>query len=220
MRKLLFILLTFSFTVSIFAQNRKIIKVGINKSDFINEDATAKNKPIFGLGYEHSFSKHIGLAGEILYLTKRSIINNKAIGSYFDNPPQGHYYDIDISLKFIEIPILLTVKKQIMENMNIRFYIGPSLAIQINENTKYKQLKKCLPEEPNGCQLDYLWSEGEGCFFLYNSGLVSNYGISLDWQFLEISFRYSRDIHDIGCIKGIFLHKRLQSFKVFVGFIF
>jgi len=220
MRKILFILLTFSFAVSISAQNRKIIKVGINKSDFFNEDATAKNKAIFGLGYEHSFSKHIGLAGEILYITKRSIINNKAIGLYFDDPPRGYYYDIDISLKFIEIPILLAIKKQIKENINIRFYIGPSLAIQLDENTKYKQLKKCLPEEPNGCKLDYLWSEGEGCFFLYNSGLVSNYGISLDWQFFETSFRYSRDIHDIDCINGIDPRRNIHTFSIFIGFIF
>jgi hypothetical protein len=220
MKLKLFILMLFCFTVSVWAQNRKIIKVGIIQSNIFHKEAVSNRNVVLGLGYEHMFSKCFGLSGEIQYLTKSSILKNKAIGSWENRPPQGYYYDIDISLKYIDIPILVTMVKPINKNVNLRLHAGPSLAIAIKEQTKYNKLKKCLSDDPGGCQLDYIWAEGDGCFFLDNSGLGANIGLSLDWNIVEISFRYSHDVHDIDCIRRIYPQKKINSFLIFVAMIF
>ncbi len=193
---------------SVNAQNRLFVKVGGNYSYF--KELSYGNPGVsylYGIGKDWKLYRWIQLRTELLIsnanaaLKDRSVQPSYLIRDFPYLPSQAitiNYYDIDIQLRYVEIPLLLKVEKSLQKNLGIGLEIGYSLKFPPKDgsrNTIQREIKSTdlTEEERKNFRFDYRFT-GTGENYSYQGrGLCPTVGTYVDYSRFQVGLRYQVD---------------------------
>lgn len=194
------------------AQNRLFIKVGGNYS-YLKKPSYGEPgvSYLYGIGKDWKLYRWIQLRTELLISNAKAALKDRSVQpSYLIRdfpylPSQAitiNYYDIDIQLRYVEIPLLLKVEKSLQKNLSIGLEIGYSLKFPPKDgsrNTIQREIKSTdlTEEERENFRFDYRFTSWPGEDYSYNGrGLCPTVGMYVDYSKLLIGWRYQVDYVD------------------------
>ena len=163
---------------------------------------------LYGISKDWRLYQWIKLRTELLISNSSTLLKDRSVQtSYpYDNFPQLpneartiSYFDIDIHLKYLEIPLLLQIDKSLRKNLGIRFELGYSLKFILkdaSQNTVLRRLEstELTEEERRNFRFDYrvtIWPSED---YSYNGkGLCPTIGIYVNYSKFEVGWRYQVD---------------------------
>jgi len=166
---------------------------------------------LYGIGKDWRLYRWIELRTEILISSSATVLKNRSVQtSYpYDNFPYLpkeeitiDYYDIDIQLRYLEIPLLLTVETSLQKNLSIGLEMGFSLKFppkDASQATVLRRIKSTdlTEEERQNFRFDYRvtsWPSEENSY--RGRGLCPNVGMYVNYMKFQIGLRYQVDFVD------------------------
>ena len=174
------------------------LKIGANLTHIKATNSKGQAGISFGVFREWRIWRQIFLDGEVLFTSKRAILENKRIHFY---PGVINTYDIHCSYGFIELPILLKLYVPLKDDITLYIQGGPSLSLGLYDNSsKEKRLDvySISPEEYDGSNFyDYDYGEifDPGViwpYILLNSPVGLNLGVGVNFSNYGFEVRYHR----------------------------
>ncbi len=212
-KTILGLVLFYGFVVSnVSAQHNLFIKAGGTYS-YLREPSYGEPgmSYLYGIGKDWRLYRWIQLRTEVLITNSATAVRNKSVQpSYLIRdfpylPSQAitiNYYDIDIQLRYVEIPLLLKVEKSVQKNMSIGLELGYSLKFPPKEASKATILRRMnstdlTEEEQQNFRFDYRFTSWPGEDYSYHGrGLCPNFGMFVHYSKFQIGLRYQVDYVD------------------------
>jgi hypothetical protein len=205
-----------------FVNNFKI-KFGGSTSNFIGLKSENKNNLTIGLSYEWFISQPISISAELFYNEKGGLLRNKKVGVNF-----WEFYviqDINCSIKYIEVPVLLNYYFPIHNKIKLQIFGGFALALSVSDNTELKTKKEIFmnelsENELNNLKLDYHWNFDPGPFYeLQSSTFDINLGIGVFYNRYFIQLKYSQNFNgQIETVYDIYLKENVRTYSILLGY--
>lgn len=199
-------------TSAIFAQPSKYVKVGGNYSYFREPSYGDPGVSyLYGVGKDWKLYRWIHLRTEVLISNSSTALKNRSVQtSYpFDNFPYLpneartiSYFNIDIQLRYLEIPLLLKVDKSLRKNLSIGLEIGYSLKFPPKDASKTTVLRRVkstdlTEEERQNFRFDYRVTSWPGENYSYSGGgICPTIGIYVNYSRFQLGLRYQVDYID------------------------
>lgn len=193
------------------AQHRLFIKAGGTYSYFKEPSYGDPGMSyLYGIGKDWRLYRWIQLRTEVLITNSATALKNKSVqSSYLIRdfpylPSQAitiNYYDIDIQLRYVEIPLLLKVEKSVQKSMSIGLELGYSLKFPPKDASKATILRRMnstdlTEEEQQNFRFDYrVTGTGEN-YSYHGRGLCPNFGMFVHYSKFQIGLRYQVDYVD------------------------
>lgn len=194
------------------AQNRLFVKVGGNYSYFRKPSYGDPGVSyLYGVGKDWKLYRWIHLRTEVLISNSTTALKNKSVQRRSDLirsfpylPPEQttiSYFDIDVQLRYFEIPILLKVEKTLRKSLSVGLELGYSVKFpptDASRSTILRVIKSTdlTEEERQNFRFDYRVT-GTGENYSYNGrGLCPNFGMSVRYSRFQIGLRYQVDYVD------------------------
>lgn len=193
------------------AQNSLFVKVG---GTYSYVRAPSYSEPgmdyLYGIGKDWRLYRWIQLRTEVLISNSTSALRSKSVqpSVYIDHFPYLpteettiSYFDIDIQLRYLEIPILLKVEKTLRKNLSIGLELGYSLKFppkDASRTTVQRRINSTdlTEEERQDFRFDYRFT-GTGENYPYHGrGLCPNFGMFVHYSKFQIGLRYQADYVD------------------------
>lgn len=198
------------------------IKGGAGLSSFSNEESNLEEGLALGLWKEWRLAQRIALAGEILFVRKRSVLENKSVLPEYPLsvlPPYSdrvYYYNIDCSFDLVEIPLLFRYAVPVGRSFDLQLISGPSLALGFKDRSRLEFLYSVpVPDgggaPPSRVQHDYAHSANDRGVILTASGFNINLGIGLQKSFASLECRYTMDLHETEKARRVQINKKFQT---------
>ncbi|MDW7681113.1 MAG: hypothetical protein SCK70_11150, partial [bacterium] len=230
--KTIFVLLLFcTFTWNnVSAQNRLFVKVGGNYS-YLKEPSYSEPgvNYLYGIGKDWRLYRWIQLRTELLISHSSTFLKDRSVHTidpyesfpYLPNEPITiSYFDIDIKLRYLEIPLLLKVEKSLRKNLSIGLEIGYSLKFPSKDASKTTVLKRIestelTEEERQNFRFDYRVT-GTGENYPYRGrGRCPTVGTYVNYSRFQVSLRYRVDYID--WVSSIVIDIPLRIFSLSMG---
>jgi len=166
---------------------------------------------LYGIGKDWQLYRWIKLRTELLISYSSTFLKNKSVQASFyyedfpylpDEPCTIRYFDIDIQLRYLDIPLLLKVEKSLRKNLSIGMEIGYSLKFHPKDTSKNTFLRKIestelTEEERQNFRFDYRFTSWPSEDYSYNGrGLCPNVGMYVNYMKFQIGLRYQVDYVD------------------------
>ncbi|RIK59266.1 hypothetical protein DCC62_28860 [candidate division KSB1 bacterium] len=195
------------------AQHRLFIKAGGTYS-YLKEPSYGDPgmSYLYGIGKDWRLYRWIQLRTEVLITNSATALRNKSVQRREDLFPifpylpaeetTISYIDIDIQLRYLEIPILLKVEKTLRKNLSIGLELGYSLKFppkDASRSTLLREIKSTdlTEEERQSFRFDYRGTHSIGENYSYHGrGLCPNFGMSVHYSKFQIGLRYQVDYVD------------------------
>lgn len=186
-----------------------IIKAGINYSTLRDSDSDFKLGYTFGIGKEWHVIKNASITSEINYTIRGGILKDKPIIGNLDDYQDIYSHDINVSVGYIDIPLLLKYSSPIKNDVYIQLYIGPSFSMPISDNSDTKERQFLFfydphdPDKNNKIKdIKYFWKQ-ESEFSIFNFDYVYNVGVEFKWSRFSAELRYSYGNEELGFVDMI-----------------
>jgi len=205
------IVLLYSFAGSVTKAQSVFIKAGTNYS-YLKESSYGEPgmDHLFGIGKSWHLYRWIQFRTEVLIsksdtaLKNRSILSSYYIRSfpYLPNEPITiRYYDLDIRLEYLEMPLLFTAQRSFRKNLSIGLELGYSLKFLRKDASKLTFLRgiestDLTEKERQNFRFDYrVTGTGEN-YSYHGRGLCPTVGMYFFYSKFQIVFRYQVDYID------------------------
>jgi len=155
-------LLTISLAATGNAKTVKYVELGLNQSQFRNQECKSKIGPSFGLGLDYYpfESIHAFIGTELLYQNKKLLLEDKTWPSDLHPYEAGWVItgDPNIGISYLEIPLQLGYSVKLDERSSLVIVSGYSLAIAIKDHTKNRnrKMRELTPDERGHFNFDYI----------------------------------------------------------------
>ena len=222
LKSIITLLLFFTFTWNnVNAQNRPFIKAGGNYS-YLKEPSYSEPgmNYLYGIGKDWKLCSWLQLRTELLLSHSSTSLKNKSVQTRSDlvrsfpylpdEPCTISYLDIDIQLRYLEIPLLLKVERALRKNLSIGLEIGYSLKFPPKDAYKTTVLRRIksselTEEERQNFRFDCrVTGTGEN-YSYHGRGLCPNFGMYVNYMKFQIGLRYQVDYID--WVKSIVIGK-------------
>ena len=206
------IVLSVLFVLNLNAQNKYWIKIGGSYSFLKKLSYSEPGMDImYGIGKDWRLYRWIQLRTELLISNSTTALKNRSVqGSEpYDNFPYLpnvaitiSYFNIDIQLRYLEIPLLLKVEKSLRKNLSIGLEIGYSLKFTLKDASKTAHLRRIkstdlTEEEQQNFRFDYRVTGWPGENYSYQGrGLCPTFGTYVNYSRFQIGLRYQVDYID------------------------
>jgi hypothetical protein len=176
------------------------------------EDAIIKMGYSIDIGRAFPLNGIIALQGELGYQARQFSLSSQRILFATMVSREIRYCDIDFSVGYIDISLLLNFKLFRWRKSTLSIALGPSLAIEVFDNTKYHLIK--VEEDHNDFDFIYIDDEPDPLFgypaLLYKLEFQRNHWI---WQ---LGFHHSVTYTDE--IYPLISNTRLRTFELSIGY--
>ncbi len=205
------IILSLILVLNLNAQSKYWVKIGGNYS-FLKSLSYGEPRVnyLYGLGKDWKLYRWIQLRTEILISHSSTLLKDRSVQSSFyyesfpylpDEPCTIRYFDIDIQLRYLEIPLLLKVEKSLRQNLSIGLEIGYSLKFppkDASKNTVLRRIKstELTEEERQHFRFDYRITNMNENYDYSGRGLCPNFGMYVNYTKFQIGLRYQVDYVD------------------------
>ena len=165
---------------------------------------------LFGFGKYWQLNQSLGLRTELVSSRTIAMVKNKSVQpSYLygifpnlsDEETSIRYFDVDIRLQWLEIPILITAEMKLRKYLSIGMEIGYSLKFPIGDGSESTLLRRMnvtdlSEEEQRNFRYDYRFTNiGENYSYAGNS-FCPTAGFYLIYSRLQLDVRYQYAIVD------------------------
>lgn len=194
------------------------IKIGGNYS-YLKQPSYGKPgvSYLFGIGKDWRLYRWIHLRTEVLISNSTTALKNRTVQSGSDLPEvirsfphlpnEGtgftdiDYFDFDIQLRYLEIPLLLKVEKTLRKNLSIGLELGYSLKISLKDASKTTFLRTVkstdlTEEERKNFRFDFRTTSIGENYSYHGRGLCPSFGMSVHYSKFQIGLRYQVDYVD------------------------
>jgi hypothetical protein len=165
---------------------------------------------MYGISKDWSLYRWIQLRTELLISYSGTSLKDRSVQSSFyydsfpylpDEPCTIRYFDIDIHLRYLEIPLLLKVEKSLRKNLNIGLEIGYSLKFppkDASKNIVLREIKstELTEDERQHFRFDYRITNMNENYNYSGRGLCPNVGMYVNYMKFQIGLRYQVDYVD------------------------
>jgi hypothetical protein len=168
-------------------------------------------------------------------LKDRSVQSGSDFSSVMDSfphlPAEGtgytniRYFDIDIQLRYLEIPLLLKAEKSLRRNLSIGLEIGYSLKLFPKDGSKATFLREAkssdlTEEERQNFRFDYRTTTNNENYSYYGGGICPTIGTYVNYSRFHLGLRYQVDYID--WVSGIVIGEDipLHIFSFSMGYRF
>jgi hypothetical protein len=212
-KKLILCLLvsTLLTSFSLFAQPSKYVKLGGNYS-YLKEPSYGEpgGSYLYGIGKDWQLYRWIQLRTELLISHSSTLLKDRSVHTldpyesfpYLPNEPRTiSYFDIDIHLRYLEIPLLLRVERSLRKSLSIGLEIGYSLKFPLkdaSQNTVLRRIKSIdlTDEQRQNFRFDYRGTNNNENYSYHGRGLCPNFGMYVNYTKFQIGLRYQVDYVD------------------------
>ncbi|HET55594.1 MAG TPA: hypothetical protein ENN33_10315 [Ignavibacteria bacterium] len=220
---------------SLFAQPSIYLKMGGTYS-YLKESSYSEPgvNYLYGIGKDWSLYRWIHLRTELLISHSSTALKNKSVQAslyihdfpYLPNVASTiNYFNIDIQLRYLEIPLLLKMEKSLRKNLSIGLEIGYSLKFPPKDSSKATVLRRIkstdlTEEERQNFRFDYRIT-GTGENYSYQGrGLCPTVGTYVILSRFQVGLRYQVDY--INWVSSIVIGKNvpLRIFSLSMGYQF
>lgn len=200
------------------AQNRLFVKVGGNYSYLKTPSYSEPGMDyLFGIGKDWRLYRWIHLRTEVLITNSATALKNKSvqIGSdlgevinsfpHLPDEPTSYddirYFNIDLQLRYIEIPLLLKVERSLRRNLRIGMELGYSLRLFPKDASKAIHLRvvkatDLTDDERKNFLFDYRFTSNSENYSYSGRGLCPTVGTYVDYSRFQVGLRYQVDYLD------------------------
>ncbi len=207
------------------------IKGGASLSSFRNEESKIGEGFVLGLWKEWRLAERIALAGEILFVRRSTILENKSVLPEYplwQFPPYNdsvYYYNIDCSFDLFDLLLLLRQAVPLDHGLELQLIGGPGLSLGIKDRSRLEFLYSVLVPDSKGVppshvqyEYDYAHSDNDKGVILTASGFNFNLGMGLKKSFVSIEFRYTIDLHETEKARRVQINKKYQTVLFLLSF--
>jgi len=164
-----------------------------------------------GISKDWNLYRWVQLRTELLISHSSTLLKDKSVQSSFyydsfpylpDEPCTISYFDIDIHLRYLEIPLLLRAERPLRKNLSIGLEMGYSLKFHLKDashNTVLRRIKSIdlTDEQRQNFRFDYRGTGWPGENYSYHGrGLCQTVGTYVNCLRFQISLRYQVDYID------------------------
>jgi hypothetical protein len=202
------------------------IKGGASLSSFRNEESKIGEGFVLGLWKEWRLAERIALAGEILFVRRSTILENKSVLPEYplwQFPPYNdsvYYYNIDCSFDLFDLLLLLRQAVPLDHGLELQLIGGPGLSLGIKDRSRLEYLYSVPVPDDRGVppRYDYAHSDNDKGVILTASGFNFNLGMGLKKSFVSIEFRYTIDLHETEKARRVRINKKYQTVNFLLSF--
>jgi len=172
---------------------------------------------LYGIGKDWQLYRWIKLRTELLISNSSTLLKDRSVqgGSdlydvlrrfpYLPDESTGftdiRYFDIDIQLRYLEIPILLKAEKSLRRNLSIGLEIGYSLKLFPKDGSKATFLREVkstdlTEEERQNFRFDYRATSMSENYSYYGGGICPTVGTYVNYTRFQVGLRYQVDYID------------------------
>jgi hypothetical protein len=172
---------------------------------------------IYGISKDWKLYRWLQLRTELLISNSTTALKNRSVQSgsdlydvlrrfpYLPDENTGftdiRYFDIDIQLRYLEIPFLLKAEKLLRQNLNLGFEIGYSLKLFPKDSSKthfLRELKSTdlTEEERQNFRFDYRTTSMSENYSYYGGGICPTIGMYVNYSRFQVGLRYQVDYID------------------------
>lgn len=222
------IFLALLFNLNLFAENNINFKVGLNYSQFLNDNSSEIYQGYtFGLSYDYYIDEKWSIDGGVFYSKEGGILKDKIVRTInlFNNPLDTTYSHSDIYsvAGFFKLPITIGYSFLVSNQVNLKLYGGFSFLIPFKDYSTTKNVRPIFIEN-NDVKFEYEHvGMGESVFELWDN---KNYSIDLGCLLkynkkILIDFNINYHLRNFGTFDNISeIKKQLLSFKILLGIVF
>lgn len=215
---IIILVLLCSFAGSIAKAESVFIKVGANYS-YLKEPSYGEPgvDHLFGIGKDWQLYRWIQLRTELLISNSSTLLKDRSVQSgsdlydvlrrfpYLPDETTGftdiRYFDIDIQLRYLEIPLLLKVEKSMRKNLSLGLEIGYSLKLFPKDASKATFLREVksadlTEEERQDFRFDYRATSNSENYSYYGGGICPTVGTYVNYSRFQVGLRYQVDYID------------------------
>lgn len=192
--------------------NNWYVKAGGNIVFPNYEDVTFKPGYSIGISRYFPMSNMIALQGNFAFQARQFSLPSQRILHTTMVSREIHYCDIDFSVDYIDMALLLNVKLLSLRKSNLNIAIGPSLSLEMFDNTKYHLIKV---EEDNG-DYDFVYIDDEPDPLFGYPALVYQLDLQCGKWIWQLGFQNS--VMDTDEIFPLISKTRLRTFEMNVGY--
>lgn len=213
MKKLIIttIILLILFVLNLNAQSKYCIKIGGNYSFLKKLSYSEPGMDImYGIGKDWHIYRWIQLRTELLISHSSTMLKNRSVqpSLYIDHFPylpnearKISYFDIDIRLRYLEIPLLLKVEKSLRKNLDIGLEVGYSLKFPPKDASRATVLRRInstdlTEEERQNFRFDYRFTGTGENYSYHGTGLCPTVGLYANYSRFQVGLRYQVDYID------------------------
>lgn len=172
---------------------------------------------LYGIGKDWRLYHWIQLRTEVLVTNSATALKNRTVQSGSDLPDvirsfphlpnEGtgftdiRYFDFDIQLRYLEIPLLLKVEKTLRKNLSIGLELGYSIKFHPKDASRTTFLRTVkstdlTEEERKNFRFDFRTTSIGENYSYHGRGLCPNFGMSVHYSKFQIGLRYQVDYVD------------------------
>lgn len=192
--------------------NRWFFRAGGNLVFPNHDDAVIKPGYAIGLSDYFPLGRGFGLQGDFTYQSRQFHLPNQKILYSMVGYKKVESHDIDFWVGYVDISLLLDVRLLTHRNGTLHLAIGPSLAIELHDNTKFHFIRQ--EDNPDDWDFQYIMDEPDPLFgypaLTYQLELQRGHWL---WQ---LGFHHS--VYDTDEIYPLDSNTRLRTFELSVGY--
>jgi len=225
MRK--FLIVALSLVIMSIAQNGNAktglsIKIGRNYPHFKNKAIGLRPGYLISVEKEWRFIKSTLFVSGITVTNIKGTINNVTVGSETGSNTSVRYENIYISVRYIDIPLLLKYYLQLQKDLKLSLIVGPSLSLVNSDKSTRKLIREedLDVDEWDNYPFDYVLWDGPTAFHT-GGGFSFNVGAGFNWKWFTIEFIYSKNNYEIAYAQHLALYEKLSyTLSLLIGIYF
>ncbi|MDZ7318322.1 MAG: PorT family protein [candidate division KSB1 bacterium] len=192
--------------------NRWYLKAGGNVV-FPNHDAAAI-KPGYAVGLSDYFTlgRRFGLQGDFIYQSRQFRLPNQKILYSMIGYKKVETHDINFCVGYFDISLLLNFKLLSHRNASLNLAIGPSLAIELHDNTKFHFIR----EEDNVDDWDFSYIMMDPAPLFGYAAMSYHLELQRGHWLWQLGFHHS--VYDTDEIYPLDSNTRLRTVELSVGY--
>jgi hypothetical protein len=174
---------------------------------------------MYGISKDWSIYRWIQLRTEFLISYSSTFLRNRSVHTidpYIrfpclpNEPITISYFDIDIQLGYLDIPLLLKAEKLLRKNLNIGLEIGYSLKFPLKDASKNTIVRRIestelTEEERQNFRFEYRCTNNNENYSYHGKGFCPNFGMYVNYMKFQIGLRYQID--SVNWVSSIVLGK-------------
>jgi hypothetical protein len=207
--KLICIVVLLSITQNLFPSWG--VKIGSTTSYLRNPSYSEPGiNVIYGISKDWKLYRWLQLRTELLISNSTTALNDRSVQTSepFDNFPYLpnelrtiSYLDIDIHLRYLEIPLLLRAERPLRKNLSVGLEMGYSLKFPLKDashNTVLRRIKSIdlTDEQRQNFRFDYRTTSMSENYSYYGSGICPTIGMYVNYSRFQVGLRYQVDYID------------------------